>query len=198
MQLYDLAKNRVSDIQTIKTEDATMIASKMTEPQLNSLGYYNYITPPETKNTEYNTLVSSPMVLIDGVYTVTYVYADVPLEEAQVTKHKEINAYGWQLIYDANGNPTDGITMEPEENIKRSANRTKDRANKLAGELTLKKSEKNEAKNDQKLSEYEGKVWADANKAIANMLKLDTTAEVSAFDVSAENWNVWIAPDFGV
>ena len=198
MQLYDLNKDRVSNITTIQDGGVTLIASKLTEEQLSSFGYYNYVTPPQTGQTEYNTLTSSPMVLIDGVYTVTYVYSDIDLIDAYIRKGDEIRAYANQLVTDATSNPVDGLVVDPIDYAKVSNSARNDRADKISGELTLTQAEKDDAKNAQKLSEFEGKIWADAGKATSNMEKLSTTLEVSNFNISAESWNVWIAPNFGV
>ena len=198
MQLYDLNKDRVANVTTIQDDGVTLITSKLTEAQLNSFGYYSFVTPPQTGQTEYNTLTSSPVVLIDGTYTVTYVYADIPLVEAFIKKSDEIRAYASQLVQEATSNPTEGVTVDPDDYTKISDSARKDRSDKLSGEIALSQAEKDDAKNAQKLSEFEGKIWADASKAISNMEKLSTTLEVSNFDISAESWNVWIAPNFGV
>jgi len=169
--------------------------TKISEARRNELGHYSFSGPKETENTEYNRLTGNPIVLIDGTYTVTYVYEDISLEDAQAKKTAEINTYADNLVYQANTNPIDGVTMRAEDNIKKANTRRKDRLDKLASEKLLNEDEKNEAKTDQKLSEFEGKIWSDADKAISKMVKLDTTLEISNFDVSAQNWNVWVAPD---
>ena len=194
MELYKLNTDEIANIDFIYNGEGSHQVTKIDETRRNELGYYTFVRPPQTENTEYNRLVSSPIVLIDGVYTMTFVYADVTLEEAYSTKETEINAYAESLIHDANSNPSDGVTMDADENIKRSVNRAKDRSNKMAFDKVLTETEKNEAKNDQKLSEYEGKIWDDSDKTILNMMKLDTVLEVSAFDVEAENFTTWIPP----
>ena len=200
MTLYKLNEDK----QVIAKLNATMpideggsfYPDKVDEAKRNEYGYYTFVTPPQTESTEYNRLISSTMVLIDGVYTLTYVYEDVTLEEAQLTKTNEINEYANGLILDANSNPTDGVTMEASKNVNASTLRRKSRADKLSAEILLSEVEKNEAKNDQKLSEFEGKIGDDTDKAISNMMKLKTTIDVSLFDVSLENWNTWVAPSF--
>ena len=198
MQLYDLNKDRVANVTTIQDDGVTLITSKLTEAQLNGYGYYSYVTPPQTGQTEYNTLTSSPVVLLNGTYTVTYVYTDIPLVEAFIKKSDEIRAYANQLVQEATSNPTEGVTVDPADYTKISDSARKDRSDKLSGEVALSQAEKDDAKNAQKLSEFEGKIWADASKANLNMEKLSTTLEVSNFYISAESWNVWIAPNFGV
>ena len=64
---------------------------KVDEAKRNEYGYYTFVTPPQTESTEYNNLVSSPMVLIDGLYTLTYIYEDIPLAEMKDIKISQLS-----------------------------------------------------------------------------------------------------------
>ena len=113
---------------------------------------------------------------------------------AQTAKKIEINNHADALIENAYSNPTQTTTADPIIHRRDVEFRRNDKADKLAGEISLTQAEKDEAKIDQKLSEYEVKIYQDSDKAKTNMYKLNTSTEVNAFDVSAENWNLWISP----
>ena len=124
-----------------------------------------------------------------------YLYLGWSIGDAYWEKGKEITQYANALIEDANANPTQGSMGGDALLNKKQLNRRRaDRADKLAGDINISPPDKEQAKTDQKLSEYETKISADENKASSNMMKLNTVDEVMAFDVPAENWNVWAPP----
>ena len=88
MQYYNIHTDTIKTTNDgwITTGTGRLATSRMTTEQLKNLGYFEFIRPPETENTEYNRLTSSPMVLIEGTYTVTYIYEDIPLEEMKVIR----------------------------------------------------------------------------------------------------------------
>ena len=116
------------------------------------------------------------------------------IEEAQDSKAAECDSYAQGLIDAAYAEPTQGSTVNSDRNKRRTESRRKDLSDKMAGEFTLTQAEKDQSKVDQKLSEYEVKVYDDSDKAVINMLKLNTAIEIYAFDISAESWNVWTPP----
>ena len=121
-------------------------------------------------------------------------YYAMTVEQAYQSKEIEINAYALLLIYNAYSEPVQGITANSEKYKTKVQRRRTDRADKLAGEIVLTQEEKDEAKTDQKLSEYEVKITDDQEKAEINLHKLNTVAEIMSFDVEAESWNVWTPP----
>ena len=117
------------------------------------------------------------------------------IEESQQSKTNEIELYADNLVKNAYNNPTQSQTDIDGKRYKNKVNlRSKDKSNKVSGEVTLTQDEKDQSKTDQKLSEYELKIDNDTDKAISNMLKLNTVDEIKSFDVSAETWNVWTPP----
>lgn len=118
-------------------------------------------------------------------------------EDIELTKESKVvsaNSYAIGLIHNAYSNPIEGVEVDATIQRNVMSLRRNNKANKLAGEIALTQAEKDESKVDQKLSEYELKVLADADKVIANINKLDTVEEVNAFDITVQNWNMWVAP----
>lgn len=124
-----------------------------------------------------------------------YEYYDWTIAQAQSVQISNINRYGNVLVETAYDNPTqelqdiDGHRYKDKVNI-----RSRNKSDKLAGEILLTQDEKDESKTDQKLAEYEVKIGDDSDKAITNMCKLSTVDEIMAFDIPSESWNVWIPP----
>ena len=120
------------------------------------------------------------------------------LVRAQKAKTSEIERHAEGLIATAYTTPTQGDVAAPVNSDKhrdKMAHRRNAKADKLAtGSLTLTAAEKDEAKTDQKLSEHEGKIYTDSDKAVTNMLKLTTSVEVKAFNIEAETWTSWTPP----
>jgi len=123
-----------------------------------------------------------------------YPYYGISLERAYITKGNEIGVYSADLIEGAYANPVQGDVENPKVYRTQLNRRRANNADKLAGELSLGQPDKDQAKTDQKLSEYEVKISNDENKALSNMHKLDTVDEVMMFDVPAQNWNIWTPP----
>lgn len=65
----------------ITTATGRINTVKMTTQELENIGYFEFVIPPETENTDTNRLIASPIVLIDGTYTMTYIYEDIPQDE---------------------------------------------------------------------------------------------------------------------
>ena len=117
------------------------------------------------------------------------------LAEAVAAKYSEADVYGQSLINAAYANPTQGANVDGELQKRIVGSRQKDRADKVAGEITLTQEEKDIAKTDQKLSEYETKVNDAIDKARAEIDKKDTAAEVMALDIpTITTWPVWSPP----
>ena len=121
-------------------------------------------------------------------------YQGMSIEQAYDRKENEIFLYAESLIRDAYSNPYDGITVNPVRYRLKVNRRKANRADKLAGEITLTQTEKDAAKNSEKLSGYEVKITDDQDKAEINLHKLNAVIEIMSFDVVAESWTVWIPP----
>lgn len=117
------------------------------------------------------------------------------LERAVAVKTDESETYAQSLITEAYANPISGQTENPVTYNRRVETRRKDKADKQAGDITLDQAEKDEAKSDQKLSEYEGKAWTSSDKVIKNIHKESTVNGVMGIDVqSSITWPVWTPP----
>ena len=122
-------------------------------------------------------------------------YTDAELlQMAKKKRYLDVKVYAQNLIDSAYANPTQGVTADPQIHKEKMNIRRNQKADKLAGEIALTQAEKDEAKTDQKLSEYEYKIWDDADKAITNIDKLNTVQEIEDFDISTQSWNVWTPP----
>ena len=115
-------------------------------------------------------------------------------QQAYETKEAEIDTYSDNLIANAYANPIQGITVNPDYYKKKINRRKSNKSDKIASEIELTDDEKNEAKTDEKLSEYEVKITADQDKAITNLHKLGGVENIMSFNVEAESWNVWTPP----
>ena len=126
---------------------------------------------------------------------VPYPYKDWTLEQAKRIKVQECEQYAETLIENSKSNPTQGVSVDPIMYSKRIKAREKDKANKLAGEIILTQEEKDQAKTDQKLSEYEVKCFDASDKAIKEVEKETTIDDIMAIDViTITTWPVWVAP----
>lgn len=124
-----------------------------------------------------------------------YEYLGWTIDRAYNTKGAGIIYHANALIENANANPTQELLGGDALLNKKQLNRRRaDRADRVAGELPIDEVDKDQAKTDQKLAEYETKISKDENKALDNMYKLSTVDEVMAFDVAGQNWNVWTPP----
>ena len=129
------------------------------------------------------------------VYALTQEQIDANILNAQVRKTNECDNYGLSLIDGAYANPQVGVTNSSTRGRGKANSRRNDNSDKVASEIPLSQVDKDQAKLDQKISAYEIKIWKDSDKAISNMLKLNTAIEITNFDVSAENWTVWNPPN---
>lgn len=117
------------------------------------------------------------------------------LEEAQASKYNESENYAQSLIDAAMANPQQGVTANAQIYKHRLNTRVQDKANKQAGDIVLTQAEKDQAKIDQKLSEYEGKCWDASDKAIKEIDKGTTVDEVMAIDIPTITvWPIWSPP----
>ena len=117
------------------------------------------------------------------------------LDRAVEVKKNESDDYAQALIDDANANPQVGVVIDSSANKRRTESRRKDKADKQAGEIALDQEEKDQAKTDQKLSEYETKCWDESDKVHANIDKEDTVNDVMAIDVATNTtWPIWEPP----
>ena len=162
------------------------------------LGWINTTINQNAVETDLSHMVEISQWLIDNQDLITMKSEETKLAEAlsasQHEKTLEIDIYAYELIDNAYSNPMQDVTVNPIIYKNDMALRRNDKADKLAGEIALSVDEKLSSKTDQKLSEYEYKISQDRNKAVTNMLKLNTAVEVNAFDVSAENFNEWLPP----
>lgn len=116
-------------------------------------------------------------------------------QEAINSKSQECEDYAENLIILSQTNPVLGLNVDPIKYAKRVKSREKDKANKLAGEITLTQDEKDQAKTDQKLSEYEVKCWAASDKAIKEVNKGTDPELIMVLDVSTlTTWPIWTPP----
>ncbi len=96
MQLYKLNEDAIVSVKTnatMPTDDGgSFYPDKVDEATRNGYGYYTFIAPPQTENTEYNRLIESPMVFIEGTYTVTYIYEEIPLDEMKEIRISDLHA----------------------------------------------------------------------------------------------------------
>ena len=117
------------------------------------------------------------------------------LEQAVDIKKMESEQYAQELIDDAYTNPQEGVITDGPTHKRRTESRRKDKADKQAGDVSLTQEEKDEAKIDQKLSEYETKCWDASDKVLANIDKEDTVENVMSIDVATNTlWPVWEPP----
>jgi len=123
-------------------------------------------------------------------------YLGLTLEKAYATKEQETEDYAQSRIDDAYKTPQQGVSYSnPKFWERRQNSRRKDKADKQAGELPLDQAEIDTAKIDQKLSEFEGKTWADSDKVISNIHKKGTVEEVMVIDIETNiTWNTWEPP----
>jgi len=117
------------------------------------------------------------------------------LEQAYEIKKNESDAYAQNLIDEAFTNPQIGVVTDGNAHKRRTESRRKDKADKQAGEIALTQDEKDEAKVDQKLSEFETKAWDASDKVHGNIDKEDTVNDVMAIDVETNTiWPIWEPP----
>ena len=128
-----------------------------------------------------------------GAYDEFYLYT---VDSARETKKVESDAYAQALIDAAFENPQQGVTVNKVNHRRQVETRRAGKADKSAGEIALSQAEKDEAKIDQKLSEYENKVWTDNDKVHTNIDAIvDNVSMIMAYDISTStNWNVWTPP----
>ena len=127
-------------------------------------------------------------------YDITFDINSLTDAEAYAEKEAEIYAYGNILIDMAYANPVQGVNTDPVFYKEKISRRKSNKADKLTGEIVLTQEEKDEAKTDEKLSEYEIKISNDQDKAISNLHKLTGVDNIMVFDIANENWNTWIPP----
>ena len=118
----------------------------------------------------------------------------ISISDVIKNKEREIYLYAESQINFAYSNPIQSISIPPDVQRKKMLIRRNQKTDKILGNIALTQIEEDEAKADQKLSEYELKIWNDADKAISNLNKLNTIAEVESFNISEENWNIWNPP----
>lgn len=149
---------------------------------------------PQPCETEHQLVIDE--WLADGNSIEPYnAFAGMTLDEAYNYMGNEIITYANNLVDSAFSNPTQTITdIDPSAQRRKINKRRNNRVDKQAGEIALTQAEKDMAKTDQKLSEYEVKIDDDKDKAITNMMKLNTVEEVSNFDITAQTWTVWSPP----
>ena len=164
--------------------------------------YFINPTAQGSYNPDIETWTEDPPAKTGEVYNQVWLLTPLTQQEmddnlanAQTRKIAEIDNYADDLVADAYNNPVQGETIDGIRYRKQVGTRTKNKSDKMAGEIALDQEEKDQSKTDQKLAEYEVKAGTDdANKAVTNMYKLDLPSEVNAFDVAAESWTVWNPP----
>jgi len=121
------------------------------------------------------------------------------LDEAKIIKNNEIRVHADYLIREAYSNPREGIVSDPDDHRNIMSVRRNNKSDKLAGEIALTQAEKDEAKTDQKLSEFEQKIINDRDDFIleTNDIEIDDPdpiIQVENIIVPALNWNTWTPP----
>lgn len=120
---------------------------------------------------------------------------DIKIANAINTKTEECEDFAEALINVAKSNPSVGVTANPRLYTKRIKARERNNNNKLSGEIILTQDEKDQAKTDQKLSEYEVKCWDASDKAVKEVNKGTDPALIKLLDVSTlTTWPVWSPP----
>lgn len=128
-------------------------------------------------------------------YDILFDIVLITVDEAKEIKYYEAEEYAESLISQAYANPTEGAVEDAVRNSKRVKVRERDKANRIAGGITLTQDEKDQAKIDQKLSEYEVKCWAASDKAIEEINKGTDVYAIKALDISTlTTWPVWVPP----
>jgi len=152
------------------------------------------VTPDDIPHSTYEIYISNVLLYqsrkADPYYGVT-------LEEAYTVKRIEIFSLGETKKCEAELNPRIGVNLDVPCLTARTNRQLiqEDFNNKLIGEVTITQDEKDEAKAYQKLTEFYRKMVDDVSKGIINVEKLNTVAEVEAFDVHTDVvWNVWTPP----
>ena len=188
-------------LRVIKAEyPSTSFPANPTDDQLAPYGYANvFETTPPAYNTDTHKLEEdapnndgSQWNQVWIAIALTQTEMDANLQRARDKKYLESEAHADSLISAAYANPTDGVTENPSTYKKMVNARERDKANKVAGEITLDQTEKDVAKVDQKLSEYDGKTWIANDKCYTNIDKKDFVSEVEAIDIlTIVVWPVW-------
>ena len=82
----------------LETESGRINTAKMTEKQLEKVGYYEFDRPAQTENTDYNRLKESPIVLVNDKYTMTYVYEDLTSEEITAVDKEKADTHKKEVL----------------------------------------------------------------------------------------------------
>ena len=197
MNYQDMNTDKVKSYRTIKGENLNVSLPKDGTETMMDIWHVIAITPKPT----YNQYLEKAVELAPVAYTQVWeiqaldqVTIEANIVKAQEAKTTKCEAYAQTQIDNAYANPTNGVTDTVEHSKRRVNARIKYMSAKVSGEVALTQLEKDQAKLDQKLSEHESKLWGDSDKAIANMMKLNTATEIYAFDISLETWTVWAPP----
>lgn len=88
MKLYNLITDKVSDHTLIETAEMTYIAAKLSEVELNALGYYyvQYVSVPDRR---YYTYVKNASIIGDK-YVVDHIATERPLYDVQTRMLKDL------------------------------------------------------------------------------------------------------------
>ena len=188
---------------TIKAENPLVSFSK--EPDdavLQPLGYANVFTTIKPVYDTDTQKIMEGAPTNDGnqwnqvwdVINLTQLELDTNFSRAAAIKKAESDAYAEDLIEAAYSNPSVGVTENPGTYKKIVAARERNNANKLAGEIALAQDEKDQAKVDQKLSEYDGKVTVANDKSYTEIDKKSYVSEVEALVIETiTTWPTWVA-----
>lgn len=146
-------------------------------------------------------LVLSNPTKLSGIWSEKWAIENLSAEEISGIKLKELNKKIEEIDkkFDslstiAYSNPQISVEKDPKNHKKDISIRTNNKLNKIVGEILLTQEEKDEAKLDQKLSEYEVKLSINKNKVLTNLYKLTGAGEINNFDVELENWESWTPP----
>ena len=128
--------------------------------------------------------------------TISDYIAPLILSSELIRKKQEAEQHAQALIDKTFSNPTQSdVDINLKFHKKLVEARQNDKANRLAGGISLGIDEIDQAKTDQKLSEYEVKCWEAYIKAIAEIDKKSTAAEVVAININnITTWPEWSPP----
>ena len=105
---YDITNNtELKNLRTVREARPLLsLPKEPTEQQLLNIDIATVVTlEPVVSDTTI--VLSQSIELVDGVYTVVYVYEDIPLDELKITKLKQLNR-----TFKSNSRPRVSLTLE--------------------------------------------------------------------------------------
>jgi len=153
--------------------------------------------PPIDRYTQV--VVSGPVVKTGELYFQTWLVETLSQEDVDTyiataidDKSLECELQVERLMDIAYANPAEGAVEVPRRYKRRMSARITDIANKSAGNATLTPKERQQSIVDQRLSNYERRVYRRSDTAIEELEALPTAVEIYAFDVEGYAWDTWV------